>query len=305
MELLALHPSVPFRWCWVTRQGSDRFTRDAKVQGFKSRAAFKLLELDAKYKIFKKGQTVVDLGYAPGSWTQQVAVERTRPHGRVLGIDIIPAVPPKGASTIQGNFLSPSVQADVRAFLSDPDRGRPRPDSVFASRDDAPLTEAELEARDRGYIDLERHADLKEVDEEGGGKGKEAARGRTVDVVLSDMCDPWPQTTGFYKRSLTDPYLRMANTSGTPFRDHAASMDLCLAALRFCTTTLRTGGHFVCKYYAGGEDKALETQFRRLFARVSREKPAASRSESREAYFVGVKRKADVGLEEVFPGGER
>ena len=45
-----------------------------------------------------------------------------------------------------------------------------------------------------------------------------------VDVVLSDMCEPWEQTTGFWKRSLTDPYLRMMNTSGNSFRDHAGSM---------------------------------------------------------------------------------
>ena len=56
--------------------------------------------------------------------------------------------------------------------------------------------------------------------------------------------------------------------------------DLCLAALRFCFDTLRPGGHFVCKFYQGAEDKALETKLRRLFTTVHREKPEASRSVS-------------------------
>jgi 21S rRNA (uridine2791-2'-O)-methyltransferase len=55
---------------WVERQSKDRFTREARVQGLKSRAAFKLLQINDKYRLFKPGQTVVDLGYAPGSWSQ-------------------------------------------------------------------------------------------------------------------------------------------------------------------------------------------------------------------------------------------
>lgn len=55
---------------WQARQIKDHFTRAAAVQGLKSRAAFKLLQIDEKYHIFKSGQTVVDLGYAPGSWSQ-------------------------------------------------------------------------------------------------------------------------------------------------------------------------------------------------------------------------------------------
>lgn len=62
-------------------------------------------------------------GYAPGSWSQ-VALERAGRLGRVVGIDIIPAQPPKGVSTIQGNFLSPGVQAMVKRFLTDDQRRR-------------------------------------------------------------------------------------------------------------------------------------------------------------------------------------
>src|ERR1700743_3543274 len=66
----------------------------------------------------------------------KVAVSRTQPGGRVIGIDIIPAQPPTGVSTIQGNFLDPGVQQSVRAYVQDPARGRPRPQTIFAHSED-------------------------------------------------------------------------------------------------------------------------------------------------------------------------
>ncbi|MCJ1434814.1 2' O-ribose methyltransferase [Xylographa pallens] len=124
--------------------------------------------------------------------------------------------------------------------------------------------------------------------------------GRMVDIVLSDMSEPWEQTTGFWIKSLSNPYHRMMNTSGMSFRDHAGSMDLCNAALNFSYDTLRTGGHFVCKFYQGAEEKALEMRLKALFAKVHREKPESSRSESKEAYFVALRRKGDTQKEDVF-----
>ncbi|KAL3424370.1 cell division cycle protein [Phlyctema vagabunda] len=296
-RVVARHSSSSTRW--KSRQGRDSFAREARVQGLKSRAAFKLLEIDSKYKLFKKGQTVVDLGYAPGSWSQ-VAVERTKPSGRIVGIDIIPAQPPKGVSTIQGNFLSVEVQAEVKKFLLDPNGGRPTRQEV--SDEDA---EEDLVVEPQSYIELERHADAPSnpdvVPEKGKRKtaGQDEA-GRMVDVVLSDMSAPWEQTTGFWKRSLSDPYYRMMNTSGVNFKDHAGSMDLCTAALQFSYDTLRVGGHFVCKFYQGGEDRRLEAQLKKLFGSVHREKPESSRSESKEAYFVALRRKKDVNREDIW-----
>ncbi|KAH9861776.1 hypothetical protein J1614_011529 [Plenodomus biglobosus] len=300
---------------WKSRQGKDFFAREARVQGLKSRAAFKLLELNDKHKLFKSGQTVVDLGYAPGSWSQ-VAVNRTDPDGRVIGIDLIPAQPPRGVSTIQGNFLSPEIQEEVRAYVRDPELGRPR--RQITSNTDQGRTEAEVDEIERGYIDIERHAHLdcaeavpveqsvdgpRTVDASNAKislKERDIRQGRVVDVVLSDMSEPWDQTTGFYKKSLSDPYFRMMNTSGTAFRDHAGSMDLCMAALTFAFDTLKTGGHFLCKYYQGSEEKAFETKLKRLFAKVHREKPDSSRNESKEAYFVALRRKEAPTKEDVF-----
>jgi len=144
-----------------------------------------------------------------------VAVERTKPNGRIIGIDIIPAQPPKGVSTIQGNFLSPSVQSEVKRFLLDPNRGRVKPQFAAPSCPSAPPNVVENR---QSIVDIERHADEVEKIE----KWEETER--MVDVVLSDMSAPFDQTAGFWKRSLSDPYIRMMNTSGIPFRDHAGSM---------------------------------------------------------------------------------
>ncbi|KAG9966300.1 FtsJ-domain-containing protein, partial [Aureobasidium melanogenum] len=310
---------------WKTRQTRDHFAREAKVAGLKSRAAFKLLELDSKHHIFRKGGTVVDLGYAPGSWSQ-VAVSKTSPGGRVLGIDIIPAQPPKGASSIQGNFLSPEVQAEVRRYVRDPALGRARTRVTMSKRgegeveEDEGATEEDVESEGRGVLRMAQETTTKEneqpdqqdeqkqqQDEEAEQEAQLSVRkkdlrdGRVVDVVLSDMSAPWEQTSGYWIRSVSNPYLRMMNTSGTAFRDHAGSMDLCNAALTFCYDTLRTGGHFLCKFYQGSEDKAFENRLKKLFDKVHKEKPESSRKESKEAYFVALRRKPDVPRELVFP----
>ncbi|KAL2059056.1 hypothetical protein ABVK25_000348 [Lepraria finkii] len=283
----AHHASSSSSKRWQNRQCRDRFAIDAKVQGLKSRAAFKLLEINEKYHLFRRGQTVVDLGYAPASWSQ-VAVDRTFPNGRVLGIDIIPARPPKGVSTIQGNFLSLGVQEEVKKYLRDSDRGRVKQELSMLGAEDGEeqMTEEDLEETSRSYLELEKRAESETKGQDGGKspirKGREAEdeeQGRMVDVVLSDM---------------------MMNTSGMSFRDHAGSMDLCNAALRFASDTLRTGGHFVCKFYQGAEDKTLEGKLKELFKKVNREKPESSRSESKEAYFVALRRKGDAKKEDVW-----
>lgn len=139
----------------------------------------------------------------------QVAAERTKPNGRIVGIDIIPAQPPKGVSTIQGNFLSKEVQAEIKHFLNDPHRGRPSQQ----------MLEPGLQAPDA--VAVEDPPKEKPVGDKGRKLKDES--GKTIDVVLSDMSAPWEQTSGFWKRSLSNPY-RMMNTSGIPFRDHTGSM---------------------------------------------------------------------------------
>jgi 23S rRNA (uridine2552-2'-O)-methyltransferase len=88
---------------WLRRHVTDPYVRKAKQQGYRSRAAFKLLEIDSKEKILKPGQTVVDLGAAPGGWSQ-VAAGKVKPGGRVIGIDLLPVGPISGVTLLKGDF---------------------------------------------------------------------------------------------------------------------------------------------------------------------------------------------------------
>lgn len=184
--------------------------------------------MDKKFKLFRKGMTVVDLGWAPGSWSQ-VAAERTQPNGRVIGVDILPLKPPKGVSVIQGNFLSKSVHDELKKMLADPALGRPLPEQqIFADKDEELRDRMNRQANDEkpeSYIDLERHVSEHDT-------AQEPSSESSVDIVLSDMCEPWPQEHYFWLRSVNDPYIRMQNTSGLAVRDHGASI-VCFLFLFF------------------------------------------------------------------------
>ncbi|HEU5430855.1 MAG TPA: RlmE family RNA methyltransferase, partial [Thermomicrobiales bacterium] len=87
--------------------------------GFRSRAAFKLAQLNERFHLLMPGRRVVDLGCAPGGWTQ-IAVERVGPHGVVVGIDLSPTDPVPGAAILQGDFRAPEVAARLREILGGP-----------------------------------------------------------------------------------------------------------------------------------------------------------------------------------------
>ena len=164
-----------------------------------------------------------------------MAVDRTFPNGRVIGIDIIPALPPKGVSTIQGNFLSPSVQSEVKRFLRESDRGRAKRRLLLGTEAEAEaerISASELEESFMSYLEAEKKAEAvaslsdhaRHQTSLQGSTGFDAKETKVIDIILSDMSEPWAQTDSFWKRSLSDPYYRMMNTSGMPFRDHAGSM---------------------------------------------------------------------------------
>jgi 23S rRNA (uridine2552-2'-O)-methyltransferase len=104
---------------WLERQLNDPYVRAAKTQGYRSRAAYKLSEMDDKFRFLKRGSTAVDLGAAPGGWTQ-VLVERCGA-GNVVGADIQPMEPIEGASPTGSRPAS-----TARLTLSFPTWRRPR-----------------------------------------------------------------------------------------------------------------------------------------------------------------------------------
>jgi 23S rRNA (uridine2552-2'-O)-methyltransferase len=88
---------------WLRRHVTDPYVRKAKEQGYRSRAAFKLLEIDDKEKLLRPGAVVVDLGAAPGGWSQ-VAAARVRPGGRVIAIDLLDIAPMSGVTVLKADF---------------------------------------------------------------------------------------------------------------------------------------------------------------------------------------------------------
>ncbi len=107
---------------WLRRQLNDPYVAEAQARGYRSRAAFKLIELDDKLRLLKPGQRVVDLGAAPGGWTQ-IAVVRTRAgdgQGKVVALDQLEMDPVPGATVLVGDFMEAATQAAVREALGGP-----------------------------------------------------------------------------------------------------------------------------------------------------------------------------------------
>ncbi|HET9616427.1 MAG TPA: RlmE family RNA methyltransferase [Pseudolabrys sp.] len=101
---------------WLERQLNDPYVARAKREGYRSRAAFKLTEIDDKARVLRKGARVVDLGAAPGGWSQ-VAAKRVGEKGKVVGIDILPMEPVPGVDFAVMDFLDESAPERLKAML--------------------------------------------------------------------------------------------------------------------------------------------------------------------------------------------
>lgn len=189
---------------WLARQLNDPYVKRAKAEGFRSRAAYKLLELDEKFGLLRGARHVVDLGVAPGGWTQ--VVRRQVPAARIVGIDLLPVEPIPDVTLLQMDFMADAA-----------------PELLIA------------------------------------------ALGAAPDLVLSDMA---------------------ANTVGHQQTDHLRTMGLVEAAADFAMRTLRPGGAFVAKVFAGGTDDTLLRQLKAAFRTVKHAKPPASRKGSVEWFVV-------------------
>ena len=104
---------------WLDRQLNDPYVAEAKAKGYRSRAAFKLIELDDKFHFLKPGARVLDLGAAPGGWSQ-VALARVGAKGRVLSVDILDIDPMAGVEVMKLDLMSAKASAAIRASLAGP-----------------------------------------------------------------------------------------------------------------------------------------------------------------------------------------
>ena len=109
---------------WVNKQRRDTYVRQSKVDGYRARSAYKLKEIDEKFKIFKGGMLVVDIGAAPGSWTQYVA--KVVKSGKIISIDLKEMEKIENTLQIQGDFTSIDTQDQIKEYL------KKKPDVVMS-----------------------------------------------------------------------------------------------------------------------------------------------------------------------------
>lgn len=106
---------------WVARQKDDVHSKQSKSEGYRSRAAYKLIEIDNKYKLFGKScKSIVDLGFAPGAWTQ-VALARSKSRNvqpGILGVDLLDCSPPEGATFLQGDIFSKKTHSEIVDYFT-------------------------------------------------------------------------------------------------------------------------------------------------------------------------------------------
>jgi 23S rRNA (uridine2552-2'-O)-methyltransferase len=103
---------------WLQRHVSDHYVKKARKEGYRSRAAYKLIEIDQKHALFKPGMTVLDLGAAPGGWSQ-VAAQKVKPGGKVTAIDVLEIAPISGVTILRGDFRQLSIEGSADLVLSD------------------------------------------------------------------------------------------------------------------------------------------------------------------------------------------
>ena len=102
---------------WMQEHVNDEFVKRAKQDGYRARAAYKLIEIDDRDKLIRPGMTIVDLGAAPGSWSQ-VAARRLQGKGRVIALDLLEMAPVGGVNFIQGDFREQAVLEQLEQMLN-------------------------------------------------------------------------------------------------------------------------------------------------------------------------------------------
>ena len=101
---------------WVNKQRRDIYVRQSKVDGYRARSAYKLIEIDEKFKIFKGGMFVLDIGAAPGSWSQYAS--KIVKNGKIISIDLKSMEEIKNTIQIEGDFTDPSIQKKIKDYLN-------------------------------------------------------------------------------------------------------------------------------------------------------------------------------------------
>ena len=103
---------------WINKQRRDTYVRQSKVDGYRARSAYKLIEIDEKFKVFKGGISVIDIGAAPGSWSQYAS--KVVKNGTIISIDLKKMEKIKNTIQIEGDFTEPNIQEKIKKNLNNP-----------------------------------------------------------------------------------------------------------------------------------------------------------------------------------------
>ena len=166
---------TPSSQAWLKRQLNDPYVSEAKARGYRSRAAFKLIEIDEKSHLLRRGMRVIDLGCAPGGWLQ---VLQERGAGAVVGVDLLPVDPVPSTTIIQADFTEPGCGARLAALLGGP------PDLILS--DMAPNTTGHRETdhlRITGLIEAAEDFAEKTLNPGGAFVAKAFQGGETAEVI--------------------------------------------------------------------------------------------------------------------------
>ena len=101
---------------WINKQKRDIYVRQSKVDGYRARSAYKLIEIDKKFKIFKNGMFILDIGAAPGSWSQYAS--KAIKNGKIISIDLKEISPIDNGIHIKGDFTEPDIQEKIKENLT-------------------------------------------------------------------------------------------------------------------------------------------------------------------------------------------
>ena len=101
---------------WINKQRRDTYVRQSKVDGYRARSAYKLIEIDEKFKIFKGGISIIDIGAAPGSWSQYA--KKVAKSGRLISIDLKKMEPIGNTVQIQGDFTDQEIQNEIKKYIN-------------------------------------------------------------------------------------------------------------------------------------------------------------------------------------------
>ena len=103
---------------WINKQRRDTYVRQSKVDGYRARSAYKLIEIDEKFRVFKGGISVIDIGAAPGSWSQYAS--KVVKNGTIISIDLKRMEEIKDTIQIEGDFTEPDIQEKIKKNLNNP-----------------------------------------------------------------------------------------------------------------------------------------------------------------------------------------